>query len=338
MFSFEDFRFQGDEIRSLKHQIDEGRLVHALLITGGEGFGKRSLATTLAAALLCEAQSGKPCFSCAACRLVNANEHPDITVIEKGVPLSPDTAKGRATIPVDDIREMIRICSQFSFEGRCRVVMIIEAGNMTTQAQNSLLKILEEPPANTYFLLTSAHPEQLLTTVRSRCRTVRMIPWETSFIERTLIGSGVEEAKARKAAAAADGSIGYALRLSSDDEYWKTREEVMNAFFRNRKRSELLGISSKWKDKKGEADTVFTILENLVHTLTVYRFQGGKERVADFPADWIRFAEKAPLKQITGLNDRIREARKQITFNVNYQAVCEQLLLAFIGEIDQWAN
>ena len=112
----------------------------------------------------------------------------------------------------------------------------------------------------------------------------------------------------------------------------------MNAFFRNRKRSELLGISSKWKDKKGEADTVFTILENLVHTLTVYRFQGGKERVADFPADWIRFAEKAPLKQITGLNDRIREARKQITFNVNYQAVCEQLLLAFIGEIDQWAN
>ena len=270
---------------------------------------------------------------------MSANEHPDITVIEKGVPLSPDTAKGRATIPVDDIREMIRICSQFSFEGRCRVVMIIEAGNMTTQAQNSLLKILEEPPANTYFLLTSAHPEQLLTTVRSRCRTVRMIPWETSFIERTLIGSGVEEAKARKAAAAADGSIGYALRLSSDDEYWNMRETVMDAFFRNTRRSEILRISTGWKDKKNDSDMLFGILEAYVHSLASHRFGDTvQDDISEFPAPWQRFAKDATTDRFTGLTDRIIEARKQTSSNVNFQAVVEQLLLAFIGEHDLWVN
>ena len=339
MICFEDFLPQGEEVTSLQSRIAEGKLVHALMITGEPGTGKRTLAALTASALMCRAQTGIPCGECAGCRMAASGEHPDITVIEKGVPLSPETAKGRSTIPVDDIREMIRICSQYPFEGGNRAVIIRDAENMTPQAQNCLLKILEEPPQNTYFILTTSHPDQMLTTVRSRCRQVKLSPWDESFIETVLIRSGTEKEKAKKAASVSAGSIGNAIRLVSDDGYWQLREEVMNAFFRNRKRSEILAVSTSWKDRKTDADTVFSILEDDMRRLMRYRIvPDSKPDIGEFPAEWQRFAAEAAPERFANLNDRIREARKQNAFNVNFQALIERLLLTFTGESDLWLN
>lgn len=336
---FTDFILQGEEISALRNQLEEGRLVHAILISGEPGTGKRTLAMLIAEALMCKASSGIPCGNCTGCRLSEAGEHPDITVIEKGIPLSAETAKGRSTIPVDDIREMIRLCSQYAYEGGNRAVVIPDAENMTVQAQNCLLRILEEPPKDTYFILTSAHSEQLLTTVRSRCRPVRITPWDTGYIRRLLTESGTEPGKASRAAAVSAGSIGKAFLLASDDEYWKLREEVMNAFFRNRKRSEVLAVSSGWKDRKADADVLFRILEENVRQLFLYHICPGQEQdLSEYPDEWKRFAAEADVSRFTGLSDRIREARKQNAFNVNFQAVIEQLLLTFIGESDLWVN
>ncbi len=337
MITFEDFRLQGKEIDALRAQINEGRLVHALLITGEQGTGKRTLAALIASSLMCSAKSGKPCHVCTGCRLAASGEHPDITVIEKGIPLSPDTPKGRSTIPVDDIREMIRLCSQYSFEGGNRAVLIQDAENMTVQAQNCLLKILEEPPVNTFFIMTSAHPDRILITVKSRCRTVRLVPWPSSYIKSILENEGSDPQKAAKAASASGGSIGNAKKMISDDAYWKTSEEIMDSFFRNRKRSEILHVSTGWKDRKNESDILFSILENNVHRLLRYRFSPEEEQdISDFPEAWKKFAAGASPDRFTVLNDRIREARKQVAFNVNFQAVIEQLLLTFIGEHDLW--
>ena len=314
-------------------------MVHAVLVTGEPGTGKRTLAGLMAEALLCRSTEHVPCGLCESCRLFQAGEHPDVTVIEKGIPLSPDTARGRATIPVDDIREMIRLCSQYSFQGGSRVVMIRDAENMTVQAQNCLLKILEDPPQNTYFLLTSAHPDQILTTVRSRCRPLKIVPWNEEYIRNLLGEEGVDPEKARRAASLCSGSIGNALRLASDDEYWKMREDVMNAFFRNRKRSEILTISTAWKDRKGEADTLFDILEDSIRSLLRHRLCPDEEQIPkQFPEEWQRFCENAPIERFTGLTERIRDARKQNAFNVNFQAIIEQLLLTFTGESDLWAK
>lgn len=339
MICFDDFLPQGEEIASLRGRIEEGRLVHALLITGEPGTGKRTLAALIAGALMCKAQAGIPCGQCSGCRMTAAGEHPDITVIEKGIPLSPDTAKGRSTIPVDDIREMIRLCSQYPFEGGNRAVVIRDAENMTPQAQNCLLKILEEPPQNTYFILTTAHPDQILTTVRSRCRPVKLTPWEAAYIEKVLAGEGIDTEKAKKAASVSAGSIGNALRLAADDGYWQLREEVMNAFFQNRKRSEILPFSSGWKDRKADADAVFGILEDDIRRLLRFRISpDSKPDISDFPAEWRRFAAEAGPDRFTALTDKIREARKQQAFNVNFQAIIEQLLLTFTGESDLWVN
>lgn len=334
---FEDFSAQGDEIRALREQIEEGRMVHALLISGEPGTGKRTLAGLLASALMCHEKTGVPCGQCSGCAMSFAGEHPDITIIEKGVPLSPETTKGRATIPVDDIREMIRICSQYAYEGGNRAVIIRDAENMTVQAQNSLLKILEEPPRDTYFLLTTSHPEQLLTTVKSRCRQVKLVPWETSWISDLLVREGTDPERASQAAAVSGGSIGNAKLLVSDETYWHAREEIINAFFRNRKRSDILTLSSGWKDRKGEADMLFGILEENVRALLKHRLnRDGERKPGGFPDEWIRFAEQAPLERFAFLSDSISEARKQNAYNVNFQAIIEQLLLTFTGESDKW--
>jgi hypothetical protein len=148
---------------------------------------------------------------------------------------------------------------------------------------------------------------------------------------------GVEKSRAEQAAVLSAGSIGEAMRRACDEEYWKLCSEVSDAFFRNRKRSDILTVSGKWKDRKEEAVTIYAILEHNVHLLFQARFMPEKQTfLKDFPPEWQRFAAFAPPERFVFLNEMIREARKRTSNNVNFQATIEQLLLVFLGESDQW--
>ncbi len=333
------FHEQGKEVSGLLSQLAEGRLVHACLITGEKGTGKRTLAKLMASALLCSSDKNRPCGTCRDCLLAEQGEHPDMTVIRQGVPLAPDGRKDRTNIPVDDIREMIRICGSHTLEGKARVVLLFDADRMTAQAQNSLLKTLEEPPENTYLILVTEHPEALLTTVISRCRPIRLKAWSDAYILKVLSQEGIQGNHAEECTAEAHGSIGRALELAGDEEYWKTRAEVNGLFFRSAEtgRSDILRVSNSWKDRKAEAGILLNILETSLERMARFRFQSGTSgEMSGLPDNWKRFSAKAGPEDFSVLINAVSDARKQLESNVNFQAVLEQLLFIFMGEGNKW--
>ena len=332
------FAQQGEELNSLLDQLAKGKLVHACLITGEKGVGKRTLASLIASALLCRSEGKRPCGFCRDCKMILQSEHPDLILIQKGLPIAPDIKKDRSTIPVDDIREMIRLCSTHTFDGRARVVLIFDADKMTPQAQNCLLKTLEEPPENTYMILVTEHPEVLLSTVVSRTRPVHLHAWPNETIRQVLNSRNILPDRAKAAAAEARGSIGKALELSSDEAYWTMRNEIIRDFFGSLKRSEILRISNAWKDRRSEADRLLEIVESLLRNLLEAHFQQDDDsRIASFPPEWQQFARKADIGRFTALLDAVGDIRRQLQYNVNFQAVLEHFLFILMGEGNLWS-
>src|SRR5579864_8924526 len=145
----------------LARSIERGTLPPASIFAGSAGVGKRSAAIAVAQALNClNLKDGDACGTCAACTRIDRGVHPDVLVVEPG---------DSGNIKMDPIREAIDRTAFKPFEGRRRVVLIDEADAMIPQAQNALLKTLEEPPASSVFILVTARPDSLLPTVRSRC-------------------------------------------------------------------------------------------------------------------------------------------------------------------------
>lgn len=142
------------------------RFPQAVLLTGPEGSGKLALARVLAAALLCTSDGERPCGKCPSCHKVSGNAHPDLDLIDEGDNDLP-VALARA------LRQKVYVLPN---DGDRRVVILRHAQKLNIAAQNALLKVLEEPPAYAFFILTSEQPGAVLETIRSRCTRYQLAP------------------------------------------------------------------------------------------------------------------------------------------------------------------
>jgi DNA polymerase-3 subunit delta' len=159
------YPWQHDRWHQLTQAFETERLAHAYCITGYTGLGKRELAKSLAALVLCGAPAhGKPCGNCKACRLFVAGNHPDVVVLE------PEGKMG--IIKVEGVRKVGEFLHQSAQQGGYRVVIVVNAHAMNLSSSNALLKTLEEPGDNTLLVLTTDQPYALLPTIRSRCQNL----------------------------------------------------------------------------------------------------------------------------------------------------------------------
>jgi DNA polymerase-3 subunit delta' len=199
--------------------LRQGRFPNALLFAGPEGVGKRTLALAAARALLCErGREGDLCGRCGACSRSGRGLHPDLAVVE------PATA----VIKIDQVRDAVREIQLPPFEAPARAFLIDEADVMTEQAQNALLKSLEEPKTTSHVFLVTASPQALLPTIRSRCPLLRFGPLPRALVERYLAErQGLAPAEARLRAALASGSLGAALAFESE-AYRTLREGLLS--------------------------------------------------------------------------------------------------------------
>jgi DNA polymerase-3 subunit delta' len=186
-----------------------GTLPPSLIFAGPAGIGKRMAALALAQLVNCLAPVDEDaCGECASCKRIARGVHADVLVIE------PEES---GAIKIDQIRDAIDRSAYRPFEGRRRVVIIDDAEQIVPPAQDALLKTLEEPPNATTFVLVTATPELLLSTIRSRCHRLRFGRLAPSEVAGVLMRAhGFSEADAHTAAAMSDGSIGGALEGNSD--------------------------------------------------------------------------------------------------------------------------
>lgn len=147
-------------------------LAHAYIAVSMNEAARSSLARTLAAAMLCEAPDteNRPCGRCRACRKSLSGIHPDIITVSPGV---DSQGRKKREMTVDQVRSVAATAAVMPNEGRCKAYVIEDADTMNVQAQNALLKLLEEPPESAAFILCAANERLLLPTVRSRCEVIR---------------------------------------------------------------------------------------------------------------------------------------------------------------------
>ena len=191
-------------------------MTHAWLFTGPPGSGRSNAAVAFAAALQCE-RAG--CAECHACRTVLAGSHPDVVLVRTE----------KLSIGVDDIRDLVRRAALAPVGARWQVMIVEDADRLTDHACNALLKAIEEPTERTVWLLCAPTSEDVLGTIRSRCRSLALSTPATGEVADFLVRTdGVSEALASYAARASQGHIGRARALARDEATRNRRREVVS--------------------------------------------------------------------------------------------------------------
>jgi len=268
-----------------------GPTPHAVLLVGPSSVGKTTLAEDLAAGLLCAAPepSDRPCRACRGCRLVASGDHPDLHRLRPEGPgaqvVIGDTRDGRGP---RGVRDLIRDLALLPVEGGARVAIIEGADRMNEDAQNALLKTLEEPPGGVTILLCADREELLLPTVRSRCARVRLGPAGPREIEMLVGELGLADPPtAGRLARLAEGRPGIAVAYARAPEAIAIRDEIARTILdlRAATRARRLVIGRELLGRAGELATALDAPASAMAAPRIGRARRPSSRSVDLPTD-----------------------------------------------------
>jgi len=322
--AFMDYRALGSRYGRLIDQFRMSRHVHAYLLSGPQGIGKLTFARYLSSLLFCESGS-KPCGTCGQCVQIAGGKHSSVTEV------SPE--KGKA-IPIDRIRELISLSSMHSLDGRERIIIIEPMEALTPQAQNCLLKSLEEPDTNVLYFLLSHDPSSLLDTILSRCMVFKLAPWPNGVLTRTLRSLGYSQDRVERAAALSGGNVGEALSMLTEPAEGG-REAILAQIFGVKDARDAVRCSAALKDMAGSGDQVLFLMERYLQQCMLVKaglLQG--ELLDNSPlAGLIRYAS---VQELADLIDQVIQARKLKMSNVNWQSNADQLIFKLLEATSKW--
>ena len=316
-----------DETRArLGRAIESGSLPHAFLIGGPSGSGKSTLAYEIAAALNCESRDGAtlPCGVCNCCRRIYDHSFPDVKLLER--------KKDRATLGVEAVKDFREDMFLSATESESKIYIIDDAETMTPEAQNALLKVLEEPPEAVVIILLAKECDRILTTIKSRTQYIAMSRFQDSDIESWLLQSS-QEARTLKSVdpdkfggliMSADGRLGLARELISGRRGEDNEEErseiirLISAIAQKASYAELHAVISRFPNKRAELQSTLERLISALRDLLIIKYYPDAKTVF-FPTgeDAAKLCGDIDRRRIVRLYDAVSEAHELCIRNAN---------------------
>lgn len=326
MFTFDDIIGQDHIKEHLKGTISSGKVAQAYLITGENSQGKEFIANIFAQALLCEnPQNGvEPCGKCHSCVQAITKNHPDIITV---------THKKPNVVSVEDIRtQIVGDVDIKPFESKYKVYIMNEAEKMNAQAQNALLKTLEEPPEYVVILLLTTSKTVLLPTVLSRCVQLDMRPVEDKVVRKYLMSTlKIPDYQADICVAFARGNIGKAKSLALSEEFENIKDEAIRVlkYIRSMEVSDMVDTIKTLQEYKMNTNDFLDIMMIWYRDVLLYKATMDADSIVfkDEGAQIRKYASESAYEGIEEILSAIEKTKARLKANVNFDLAMELLLL-----------
>jgi len=300
------------------------QVTHAYILNGERGAGKKLVAKLFATTLLCEEGGPDPCNRCHSCRQAEGGNHPDIIWVTHEKPNS---------ISVDDIREQVNNTIMIKpYQGPYKVYVIDHADIMTPQAQNALLKTIEEPPQYAVIMLLTENAEMLLPTIASRCVMLKLRYIRDVLIKKYLMETlKVPDYKADMCTAFAQGNMGRAIMLANSEHYNEIREEAVQTlkYIHEMELNEVIQAVNRISSYKLEISDYLDIMVVWFRDVLLYKATRDVDVVV-FKEELDSIREQARKSSYEGIQLIITSfdrAKERLKANVNFELVIELLFL-----------
>ena len=324
MARFADVLGHEQTITHLKHAIQFHKVSHAYIINGEKGSGKKLLAGIFAQTLQCKKGGLEPCMECQSCKQSVSQNQPDIIRITHEKP---------GTISVEDIRQQLNgdiLIKPYS--SLYKIYIIDEAEKLTIQAQNALLKMIEEPPIYAVILLLTTNVGMLLPTIQSRCVTLHLKPVSSALIEKYLMEDlEIPDYYANICTAFAQGNVGKAKRLALSEDFKEMLSHALHLvkYISEMEVPELIEDLKRINTYKMEINDYLDLLIVWYRDVLLFKATRDADSMV-FSEELISIREKARHSSYEGLERIIKALEKtkiRLNANVNFDMALELLLL-----------
>ncbi len=330
MFDFGGITGNEIIIKTLQKSIINDRINHAYLFSGGKGMGKNLMANCFAKTLLCENRqsSGFACGTCSSCISFDSMNNPDV------IRVIPTKTKA---LGVDDIREQAsRADAIMPYKYRYKVFIIKDAHEMTTAAQNALLKTLEEPSSHGIFLLTATSEGLLLPTILSRCQILKFKPLSLNAVENYLVeNSSHTRETARFLSVYSGGSIGLAIKSGFDDKFLALRQKVLEVLDGIHKKdlADVFLLAKELEPFKDSMDDALNVALLWYRDIAVLKQLGDESVMQKDVLDKLKANAEVSFDHVCKSLDAVSDARINLKYNANFQMAAEVMLLKLSGRL-----
>lgn len=324
MAGFSDIVGHRQIIEHLQKAISYGKVSHAYIFNGPEKSGKRMLAEAFAMTLQCQAGGDAPCLKCHSCKQAQSHNHPDILYLTHEKP---------ATISVEDIRRQINNDITIKpYAGPYKIYIVDEAEKMNQQAQNALLKTIEEPPSYGIILLLTTNADAFLPTILSRCITLNLQMVPDAEIKAHLMKEyRIPDYQADICVAFAQGNVGKAIQLAGNEDFMELKNSVLQLVKRIRD-IELYEMTEAIKqigDYKLQINDYFDLLMIWYRDVLLYKATSDVNGLI-FKDEALDIKKQANVSSYAGIEtilEALEKAKLRLNANVNFDLTMELLLL-----------